>query len=59
VTAVAVFPEWPRPAWFHPPAQRFFRFFTTPRIVVYIPDERDATTIFRRVQGGFGTCDLG
>lgn len=54
--------------WFHPPAGRFFRFFTAPPITVYMPDEPPETgyahTIFRRVQdvmfaGGFGTFDLG
>jgi len=54
--------------WFHPPAGRFFRFYTTPEVTVYMPDEpRElayADTMFRRVQdvialGGFGTCDLG
>jgi hypothetical protein len=54
--------------WFHPPPERFFRFRTEPRIVVYMPDEpRDTnhgSTLFRRVQdvmleGGFGTWDLG
>jgi hypothetical protein len=54
--------------WFHPPAGRFFQFYTAPPITVYMPDEpRDlayAETMFRRVQniigrGGFGTFDLG
>jgi hypothetical protein len=54
--------------WFHPPADRFFRFFTSPQIVVYMPDEPADTsygkTWFRRVQdvmlqGGFHTWDLG
>jgi hypothetical protein len=54
--------------WFHPPSGRFFRFFTSPRIVVYMPDEAAETnygsTWFRRVQdvmerGGFTTWDLG
>jgi hypothetical protein len=54
--------------WFHPPADRFFRFFTSPRVVVYMPDEPADTsygdTCFRRVQdvmfrGGFNTWDLG
>src|SRR5687768_7714855 len=25
--------------WFHPPAERFFAFYTTPPLVVYMPDE--------------------
>jgi hypothetical protein len=54
--------------WFHPPSERFFRFYTRPRIVVYLPDEpietEYALTLFRRVQdvmleGGFLTWDLG
>lgn len=54
--------------WFHPPAGRFFRFFTTPPVTVFMPDEPPETpygqTMFRRVQdvlmeGGFGTFDLG
>jgi hypothetical protein len=54
--------------WFHPPAQRFFRFYTWPPITIYMPHEPDGTsygeTTFRRIQdvlakGGFGTMDLG
>lgn len=54
--------------WFHPPAGRYFRFFTNPAITVYLPDEPRETpypeTLFRRVQdvlatGGFSTFDLG
>jgi hypothetical protein len=54
--------------WFHPPARRFFAFYTKPQVVVYMPDEPLETdysqTMFRRVQevigaGGFGTFDLG
>jgi hypothetical protein len=54
--------------WFHATADRFFRFFTSPPVVVYMPDEPAATsyrdTWFRRVQdvmlrGGFNTWDLG
>src|SRR5713101_9280566 len=54
--------------WFHSPAERFFRFFTTPPLVIYMPDEPVGTpygsTSFRRVQdvllfGGFSTYDLG
>jgi hypothetical protein len=54
--------------WFHPPSGRFFRFYTKPRLVVYMPDEPRETdygsTLFRRVQdvlleGGFATWDLG
>lgn len=62
---------WPSVAdrdWFHPPAERFFRFYTTPALTIYLPDEPRETpyarTMFRQVQnillaGGFGTCDLG
>src|SRR5262245_2921219 len=54
--------------WFHPPAQRFFRFDTSPPITVSMPDEPEelvyGQTMFRRVQnvlalGGFVTDDLG
>lgn len=63
--------HWPTVAdrdWFHPPAERFFAFYSTPRIVIYMPDEHTATeygkTSFRRLQdvlmaGGFTTFDLG
>lgn len=62
---------WPAVAdrdWFHPPAGRFFRFFTAPPVTVFMPDEPPETsygqTMFRRVQevlaaGGFSTFDLG
>jgi hypothetical protein len=62
---------WPSVAdrdWFHPPAGRFFRFYTMPEVTVFMPDEpRElgySKTMFRRVQnvielGGFGTVDLG
>jgi len=54
--------------WFHPPRDRFFAFFTTPKIIVFMADEdrdiRYGATLFRRVQdviesGGFNTNDLG
>jgi hypothetical protein len=54
--------------WFHPPAGRFFAFYTQPKVIVYMPDESSdlgySQTMFRRVQnvirlGGFGTYDLG
>jgi hypothetical protein len=53
--------------WFHDPPDRFFRFFTTPPITVYMPDESGVEydqTVFRRLQdviaaGGFVTHDLG
>ena len=54
--------------WFHPPKNRFFRFFSSPPVVVYMPEEpADSSygnTLFRRVQeimrrGGFSTWDLG
>lgn len=62
---------WPSVAdrdWFHPPAERFFRFYTDPPITVFLPNEPRETsyreTTFRRVQdvlmvGGFTTFDLG
>jgi hypothetical protein len=53
--------------WFHASPDRFIRFFTSPRIVVYMPDETGVEypyTVFRRAQqvmsrGGFSTWDLG
>jgi hypothetical protein len=54
--------------WCHSPSERFFRFYTQPRLVIYLPDEpREigyADTLFRRIQdvmlrGGFNTWDLG
>jgi hypothetical protein len=53
--------------WFHPSADRFFRFYTTPPVTVYMPDETGVgygETVFRRLQnvigrGGFSTFDLG
>ena len=53
--------------WFNAPSERFFRFYSSPRIVVYMPDEQGVEyheTIFRRIQevlrlGGFATKDLG
>ena len=52
--------------WFHPPAQRFFRFFTTPRLTIYLPDDHEdyECSLFRRVQdvlfkGGYNTDGLG
>jgi hypothetical protein len=53
--------------WFHPPRDRFFRFYTKPPIVVYMPVDdpypRDEST-FGHLQevlaaGGFSTFDLG
>jgi hypothetical protein len=53
--------------WFHAPPDRFIRFFTSPPVVVYMPDEvgvEYGNTVFRRAQevmlrGGFSTWDLG
>ena len=54
--------------WFHPPSERFFRFYTRPCIVIFMPDEAIDTaygsTLFRRIQdvmleGGFSTYDMG
>jgi hypothetical protein len=50
------------------PSERFFRFYTWPQIVIYMPDETAVSdyrkTLVRRVQdimleGGFRTWDLG
>ncbi len=54
--------------WFKAKSERFFRFYTWPPIVVYMPEESAeadyGSTLFRRVQdvlleGGFVTWDLG
>ena len=53
--------------WFHPPPDRFFRFYTDPQITVYMPtdDVREyGPSVFCRVQwvwraGRFDTWDLG
>ncbi len=54
--------------WFHPPSKRFMRFYTRPRLVIYMPDEPEETnfgdTLFRRIQdvmleGGYSLWDLG
>jgi hypothetical protein len=54
--------------WFHPPKDRYFRFYSSPAVIVYMPDEpvglNYADTCFRHVQdmmirGGYHTWDLG
>ena len=54
--------------WFHPPPDRFFRFYTNPPIVVYMPTDEVRgpydETYFVRFQemmraGGYHTNDLG
>src|SRR5262245_37110194 len=54
--------------WSHLPPDRFFAFYTTPRLVVYMPHDEPAggygETYFARVNlvlaaGGFCTFDLG
>ena len=53
--------------WFHEPPKRFFRFFSSPPLTVYMPDESGipyGSTVFRQIQevigrGGFTTWDLG
>jgi hypothetical protein len=53
--------------WFHRPAERFFRFYTTPTIIVYMPKDEPldwGESHFHRAQlvigsGGFHTWDLG
>lgn len=54
--------------WFHAPPERFFAFYTIPRIVVYMPayeiTQGYVETYFYRAQavmraGGFSTYDLG
>lgn len=68
--AIGIRPKWLPVAdrdWFHLPAERFFRFYSTPPITIYMPvDEvRDyAGSHFFRIQqvllvAGFHTFDLG
>ncbi len=54
--------------WFQRPPDRFFVFYTSPKLVLYMPDDECYTpreaTYFAEVQeilqmGGFGTYDLG
>jgi len=54
--------------WFHAPPDRFFAFYTSPRLVVFMPTDEladgYAETYFARIQqiireGGFDTFDLG
>jgi hypothetical protein len=53
--------------WFHPPPDRFFIFYTNPKLVIYMPfdepEERDASNFFLIQQvlhkGGFQNYDLG
>jgi hypothetical protein len=54
--------------WFHPPSERFFRFYTKPPLTIYLNDEpREASwekTRFGQIvetirEGGFNTWDLG
>jgi hypothetical protein len=53
--------------WFHLPVERFVRFFTSPPLVIYMPDETGVaygSTVFCRMHlvmaaGGYGTYDLG
>lgn len=53
--------------WFRDPAERYFTFYTEPRLRLFMPvderPERDGST-FARIErviqsGGFATCDLG
>lgn len=54
--------------WFHPPANRFFRFYSDPPLVIYMPTDEAAgpyaDTYFVGIRqiihfGGFHTFDLG
>jgi len=53
--------------WFHPPQDRYFRFYTDPPMTVYMPADDAADyeeSVFFRVQavircGGFETYDVG
>ena len=49
--------------YFRPPARRFFRFYTTPSLTIYMPDEPDGAT-FSAIRstihaGAYWTFDLG
>lgn len=52
--------------WCQPEGRQFFRFFTKPPLVLYLPEDRHlgyGSTVFARIQetlarGGFGTHDL-
>ncbi len=52
--------------WCQPPGQQFFRFYSRPEVVVFVPEsesEAYGTSLFRRIQdvlalGGFHTQDL-
>jgi hypothetical protein len=54
--------------WFHPPPERYFRFYTDPSLVICMPHDEQpgpyGETYFVRIQeilraGGFHTNDLG
>lgn len=53
--------------WFHVPPDRFFTFYTTPRLTIHMPADEPPSRLqstFLRVQevlraGGFATFDLG
>ncbi len=53
--------------WFHPPQDRFFRFYTDPCMTVYMPTDDTVgyeESVFFRIQavirsGGYETLDLG
>lgn len=53
--------------WFHPPQDRYFRFYTSPPMTVYMPSDETVgyeESVFFRVQtvircGGYETFDLG
>ena len=52
-------------AWFHPPAERFFRFDTTPPITLFMPaSDTEQGETWRAIRavlqaGGYATRDLG
>ncbi len=53
--------------WFHPPTERFFRWYTSPPLTTYMPADEGkepAASLFPRLravlsEGGFYTFDLG
>jgi hypothetical protein len=53
--------------WFHPPPDRFFIFYTTPKLVIYMPSDEPEAYLASNffliqqvlIKGGFHTSDLG
>ena len=54
--------------WFHPEGEKYFRFYTSPPLTIYIPAEAEDVEMTRKLflrvrfligSGGYGTFDLG